>query len=166
MSSLAISFCLYYLLVAIIAAALARTASASLMSKMFAMGLIVGLACYTWYTLPGAFGYPVETVFSALPQQAELIAFHPYEDDKKVDLWLMPEGAPQPRAYSVELTDELKNTLRQAQKAKADGARAMLAKVAKPSGKQRPGYMGIDGGGAPYVLLPNAFSLPKKDGQQ
>lgn len=164
-SSFTISLGLFYLLMAVIALALFRTAAMSMLSKTTIMMLIVVTACSTFYTLPGAFGYPVETVFSALPQQAELISFHPYDDEKRVDLWLMPEGAPQPRAYSVELTDELKNTLRQAQKAKADGARAMLAKAAKPSGKNRPGYMGIDGGTAPYVLLPDSFSLPKKDGQ-
>ena len=39
----------------------------------------------------------------------------------------------------------------------------MLAKVEKPGGKKHPGYIDIDGGDAPYTLLPDAFQLPKKD---
>jgi hypothetical protein len=62
------------------------------------------------------------------------------------------------------LTDELKNTLRQAQKSKASGARALLVKRAvKVSNKKRPpGYMDLDGGKAPYELQTDAFQLPKK----
>ena len=97
-----------------------------------------------------------------LPQQAELLAFLPYEDEKKVDLWLR-EGNNQPRAYSIPLTDDLKDTLRKAKSKLAGGERAELAKKGK-SGKPRPpGYIDIDGGKAPYELLPDAFSLPKKD---
>ena len=38
----------------------------------------------------------------------------------------------------------------------------MLAKGDKP-GNGRPGFIGIDGGNAPYELLPAAFQLPKKE---
>lgn len=164
-SSLTISLGLYHLLMAAIAWWVLRTAAIHLAVKIIVPVLLLILACSTWYTLPSAFGYPVETVFSALPRQAELLAFHPYDDEKMVDLWLMPEGAPQPRAYSIEMTDDLKDTLRKAQKAKAEGGRAMLAKVEKQGGKKRPGYMDIDGGEASYVLLPDAFHLPKKVGE-
>jgi hypothetical protein len=165
-SSLTITISLFYLLVAIIASAMLRTSSAPFAVKIIVPSLVVALACFTYKTLPEMFGFPVETDFASLPRQAELIAFHPYDDEKKVDLWLAREGEPQPRAYSVELTDDLKDTLRKAQKTKNDGGRAMLAKVAKPSGQKRPSYTGIDGGNAPYTLLPNAFTLPKKDSAQ
>lgn len=166
-SSLTITICLFYLSMGVIASAVLITSSAHFAVKIIVPSLIVVLACVTYKKLPDILGFPVETTFAYLPQQAELISFVPSEDEKKVSLWLMPEGAPQPRAYSVELTEDLKSTLRQAKKQKADGARTMLAKKAKPSGNKRPpGYMDIDGGNAPYVLLPNAFNLPKKDDVQ
>lgn len=161
-SSLTITLSLFYLLVAIIAAAMLRGSTTPLPFKIVVPTAIVVLACATYITLPDMFGYPVETDFASLPKQAELIAFDPHDDAKIVDLWLKVEGAAEPRAYSAELTEDLKKTLRQAQKAKADGARTMLAKVGKPRGKKHTGYTDLDGGDAPYVLLPSAFSLPAK----
>lgn len=153
-------------LMAVVGAWLFRTSSAPFIVKIIIPASLMILACVTPYQLPSILGWPVETTFASLPPQAELIGIVEHAEAKTVDLWLMPDGAPQPRAYSVELTEELKKTLRQAQKARADGARAILAKVAKPSGKKRPpGYMYIDGGNAPYTLLPNAFQLPKKGGE-
>src|SRR6185503_17638218 len=125
--------------------------------------LLVALACGTYRTLPDAFAYPVETDFASLPQQAELIAFVPHDDDKRVDIWLRTDAS-EPRVYSVELTDSLKRTLREAQKAQAQGERTMLAKGGKPRGG-RPSLINIDGGNAPYEILPNAFQLPSKEGK-
>lgn len=151
-----------------VASWLLRTSSAHLIIKTAVPSLIVILACATYFTLPDAFGYPVEVAFSSLPQQAELIAFLPHDRDKKVDIWLLKDGQSQPRAYSVELTESLKNTLRQAQQAIAGGQRAMLAKKGKPGKGKEHGqdYIDVDGGNAPYTLLENAFALPKKDGEQ
>lgn len=162
-SSLTISLGLFCLLVAAVAWWVLRTSSASLAIKMVVPVAMLVLVCASYRTLPDAFGYPVDVAFSALPQQAELVAFLPHDDEKFVDLWLVPEGSNDPRAYSVELTPQLKETLRRAREEKAQGRRAMLAKGGKKAqGKGHPAYIGIDGGEAPYVLLPGAFSLPAK----
>ena len=152
-------------LMVVVAAWLFRTANAPFFAKIIIPTTLMILGCWAPFKLPAILGWPVETTFASLPQQAELIAFYPYEDEKKVSLWLMPDGEPQPRAYSVEMTDDLKDTLRKAQKAKADGGRTVLAKVAKPAGKKRPHqpYGDIDGGNSPYVLQDSAFSLPRKN---
>ena len=60
------------------------------------------------------------------------------------------------------MTEGLKATLREARQEQAQGQRTMLAKGGKP-GNGRPGFIGIDGGNAPYELLPDAFQLPKKE---
>ena len=160
-SSLTITLGLFYLLMAVSASAVLRTSSAPFSFKVAVPALLVILACVTYRTLPDAFGYPVETDFASLPQRAELIAFVPHDEDKKVDIWLKAEGS-EPRVYSVAMTDALKRTLREAQQAQAQGERTMLAKGGKP-GNGRPGFIGIDGGNAPYELLPAAFQLPKKE---
>ena len=160
-SSLTITLGLFYLLIAVAASAMLRTSSAPFAFKVAVPSLLVILACVTYRTLPDAFGYPVETVFSALPQQAELLAFVPHDEDKKVDLWLKADAS-EPRVYSVAMTDSLKRMLREAQQAQAQGERTMLAKGGK-RGPGRPSLMDIDGGNAPYELLPNAFQLPKKE---
>ena len=162
-SSLTISIGLFYLIAAVAASALLRTSSARFAVKIAVPTLLVALACGTYRTLPDAFGYPVETAFASLPQQAELIAFVPYDEDKRVDIWLRTDAS-EPRVYSVELTDGLKRTLREAQQAQAQGRRTMLAKGGKPRGG-RPSVINIDGGDAPYELLPDAFSLPSKEGK-
>jgi hypothetical protein len=159
-SSLTISLGLFYLLAAVAASALLRTSSAPFAFKVAGPTVLVFLACVTYRSLPDAFGYPVQTAFSSLPQQAELIAFVPHDEDKRVDLWLKADAS-EPRVYSVELTDGLKRTLREAQQAQAQGQRTMLVKGGKPGG--RPGFIDIYGGNAPYELLPAAFQLPKKE---
>ena len=161
-SSLTFSICLFYLFMGVIASAVLLTSSARFTIKIVVPSLIVALACATLHYLPEALGYPVETTAAGLPQQAELIAFHPYDDEKRVDLWLTQEGATEPRAYSVELTDDLKKTLKEAKQKLAGGERAELVKRKAGKGKYPPGYIDIDGGSAPYELLPNAFNLPAK----
>lgn len=175
-SSLTITLGLFYLTTAAIASWVLRTSSASLVIKIIVPTLIVVLACSTYLALPTVFGYPVEMAFAALPQQAELISFVPHDETQTVDLWLQspasgPCGSalygdcPHPRAYEVILTEDLKKTLRQAQEAQGRGERTMLAKgVAGKSDRQ--GYIGIDGGEAPYVLLKSAFALPAKGASQ
>lgn len=155
---------LFLALMAVVAAWLFKTASAPFFLKIVIPISLMVLACATPYQLPSILGWPVETAFASLPQQAELISFVPRDADKKVDLWLVTDGPP--RAYEVTLTDGLKDTLRQAQKAQAAGQRTMLAKAGKPGVVKRPGYMDIDGGQSPYTLLPNAFHLPSKDGAE
>jgi hypothetical protein len=166
-SSFTLSFSLFCLLMSVIASAMLRTSSARFAVKMIVPAIVVGLVCVTSLELPSVFGYPVETAFASLPEKAELIAFVSHDEDKKVSLWLMRDGAAEPRAYSVELTESLKKTLQQAQKAKGAGERTMLAKGGKP-GNKRPHqqYSNIDGGDSPYILLPAAFQLPAKEAAQ
>lgn len=161
-SSLTITIGLFFLLMAAVASWLFRTASIHGLVKVIVPSILVILACSLWYTIPTILGYPFDTAYAGLPQQAELIAFVPRDEEKLVDLWLR-EGSKDPRAYSVPLTDDLKQTLQKAKKALDNHDRAELAKR-KANGKKRPpGYMNIDGGDAPYELLDNAFALPKKE---
>ena len=158
-SSLVITIGLVFLLISAIASALFRTSNASLLSKIVAPTLLVILSCALWYVIPSILGFPLETAFASLPQQAELIAFVPHDEEHTVCLWLR-EGDGNPRSYLVPLTDDLKKTLQEAKQAQSKGERTELK---KGGGKKRPaGYIDIDGGAAPYELLPNAFQLPEK----
>lgn len=164
-SPLIITIGLFVLLAVVIMANLFKTSSASVLSKVAIPSLLLLLTCAAVDTLPSILGYPLETSLASLPQRAELIAFHPYDNEKQIDLWLMPDGAKQPRAYSIPLTDELKKTLSEAKQKMANGERVELAKKGKAGKPRPPGYIDIDGGSAPYELLPDAFNLPKKDQQ-
>lgn len=163
-SSLTVNLGLFYLLMAAIAWWVLRASSVHLAVKIVVPVAVLALVCATWFTIPEILGFPLDTAFTALPTQAELIGFVPHEDEKRVDVWLIAEGQKQPRAYSIELTESLKDTLRKAQKAQAEGGRAVLAKGGQK--KRPPGYTAIDGGSAPYELLPNAFNLPAKGAAQ
>lgn len=160
-SYLTMTICLFYLGMGVIASAVFITSSAHTAVKMIVPSLIVAIACVTLIYFPEALGYPVETDFASLPQQAELVAFIPHDEEKTVDLWLR-ETDNRPRAYSIPLTDGLKATLQKAKQALASGP-VVVGKRPKP-GKKRPHqYSDIDGGNAPYELLPNALSLPAKE---
>lgn len=151
-------------LMAVVAAWLFKSASAPFAFKIIIPISLMALACATPFQLPSILGWPVETTLASLPQQAELIGFVPHDDEKKVVLWLMREGVKEPRAYEVEETDALKKTLASAKKAQAAGQRTELA---KGGGKPRsPAYMNLDGGEAPYELLPDALHLPSKGDAQ
>ena len=160
-TSLTVVIGLFCLLVAVVASALFRTATASLLSKITIMVALAALPCFLWYTIPTILGYPLATDFASLPETAELVAFVPHDNEKRVDLWLR-EGSKDPRAYSIPMTDDLKGTLEKAKKELADGPVAVGKRT--EHGKKRPHqFSDIDGGNAPYELLDNAFNLPKKD---
>jgi hypothetical protein len=148
----------FLLLSAAVSGWLFRTTAAPLYVKLAVPALAVALACWTPWQVSALMGFPLETTFASLPPKAELIAYFPYDDDKRVDLWL--RVGQQPRAYSVPMTSGLKSVLRQAGQEQANGARAMLGKKGRktPSG----GYADIPTPDGPYELLPNAFSLPLK----
>ena len=151
----------FMLLNLVVGAYLFRTTAAPLWMKVTVPTLALLISWWTPTQVAALMGFPLDTTFSTLPTQAELIAFVPHDDEKKVDLWLR-ENNKGPRAYTVPLTDELKGTLKQAKQALADGP-AMIGKRSQP-GKKRPHqFSDIDGGNAPYELLPNAFNLPPKD---
>ena len=82
---------LFLALMGVIAAWLFRTSSAPLAMKLAVPSLIVALACITPSRVAALMGYPHWTPYTALPKQAELIAFVPHDDDKSVDL-LLREG--------------------------------------------------------------------------
>lgn len=133
--------------------------------RMIVPTLLAILAVWTPSQVNALLGFPIETTTASLPSQVELVYFVPYDDDARVYLWLR-QGEGAPRSYSVPMTDDLKETLRQAKKDREQGQeRTMLAKV-KPGQPKHSGVIDIDGGDAPYVLLPDAFSLPKKEPQQ
>lgn len=142
-----------------------RSSSAPLSVKLIIPAGLVMLACFTPFRVKALMGYPTLADMRDLPQKAELLAFRPYDDDKRVDLWLQ-EGASQPRAYDILMTDEMKKTLRAAQGEQAQGRRVGLIKKGKVGRAHPPGYIDIDGGNAPYVLDPSAFSLPAKGDPQ
>ena len=141
-----------------------RSSTAPIGAKLIVPACLVLLAVLTPFRVLTLMGYPMPASMRDMPQRAELLAFLPYDDDKRVDLWLR-EGNAQPRAYDIELTDAMKKTLRQAQSEQEQGNQVMLAKKGKV-GTPRQGYIDIDGGDAPYELSPDAFALPSKDGKK
>jgi hypothetical protein len=151
----------FMLLMLVTAGYLFRTTAAPLWMKLAIPSLALLISWWTPTQVAALMGYPFATDFASLPQTAELVAFVPHDEEQRVDLWLR-EGSKDPRSYSIPLTDGLKATLQQAKAALAHGPVA-VGKKSKP-GKKRPHQFGdIDGGNAPYTLLDNAFSLPKKD---
>lgn len=138
-----------------------RSSTAPLAAKMVLPACLVTLAVVTPFRVLTLMGYPMRASMRDMPSRAELLAFLPYDDDKRVDLWLR-QGSGQPRAYDIELTDAMKKTLRQAQSEQEQGNRVMLAKKGK-IGPKHQSYMDMDGGDAPYELSQDAFSLPPKD---
>jgi hypothetical protein len=165
-TSFALSFGSLLVLVALIAAWLLRTTSAPLWIKVALPSLAVALGCYAPFAVSGMMGYPVSVAFEELPDRAELIAFVPYDADKRVDLWLKVADAP--RAYETQLDANLKKTLREAGDAMAHGRPAMLMKRSstgaggeRASGQDR---LGIGDDSEMYVLDPTAMSaLPPKE---
>jgi len=153
----------FMLLSAAVTAWLFRHSTAHTGFTVLLSSLLVALACTTWWQVGALMGFPVQVDYTALPSRAELIAFLPYDDDHRVDLWLRVGSTP-PRAYDVEMDGALKKTLRQAQQQRQQGNRVMLAKGENKEKEKGRGqsYIDIDGGRAPYRLDPQAFSLPEK----
>lgn len=167
---------LFFLLMGTVGNTLLRTSSTPLISKLAIMVLLAAIPCTLVWALPYAYGYPVETTFEAMPDRVELLGFLPYDNETHVYLWLR-EGNFPPRAYSVAMPDEFKETLRKAKEELSKNGHAELVKHKGDEAKNannnkgkdgKPGtdhhpYIGIDGGEAPYELSPEAFSLPLKE---
>lgn len=147
---------LFLALMVVVASWLFRTSSASLAIKLTIPALIMVLACVTPEKVAALLGYPVSVPFSALPRQAELVAFVPNDSAHTADLWLRV-GSDAPRAYEITLTDDMKKTLRDAGKKLAHGERVGVRK-----GKPHTGVTDIETPEAPYTLSDDVFSLPKK----
>jgi hypothetical protein len=155
----AVSFGAMLTLMALMAVWLFRTARAPLWQAMPVMALVVAAACATPYQVAAMMGYPIWTPFSSLPKQAELIAFVPHDDDKRVDL-LLREGHDAPRLYETAMDDNMKKLLREADEKLKLGERVG---VIKRKGPKREGVTDIETPEAPYVLSNDAFALPSKD---
>lgn len=162
-SAFGLQFGGFMLLNAAVAGWLFRRSDAHIAFKLILPSILVALACTTWWQVGALMGFPVQVDYTALPSRAELIAFLPYDDDHRVDLWLRVGSTP-PRAYDVEMDGDLKKTLRQALQQRQQGNRVMLAKGGKKDERKGPAqsYIDIDGGRAPYRLDPDAFALPSK----
>jgi hypothetical protein len=165
-TSFALSFGALLALMALVAAWLFRTTSAPLWTKVALPSLAVALGCYAPFAVSGMMGFPVSATFEDLPDRAELIAFVPHDAEKRVDLWLKVADAP--RAYETQLDANLKQALREAEKAMARGAPATLTKRPSTSApgtrtRSRDG-LGIGDDSEMYVLDPRGMStLPPKE---
>lgn len=171
-AAFALSFGGFLALGALIAAWLFRTTAAPLWLKIATPTTMMALACCAPYSVASMMGFPVSASLESLPDQAELIAFVPHDDDGRVDLWLRVSDVP--RAYDAALTAQMKQTLRDAARELELGRRPFLAKRAEGrSGGEMGAADGRTGGGdrlgigrddASYVLEQSAlFQLPKKD---
>ena len=147
---------LFLALMGLIAIWLFRESGAPFALKLAVPVLIIILACVTPDKVSALMGYPAFVQFSALPKQAELVAFVPNDEAKLVDLWLRV-GANAPRAYEVVMTDGMKQTLRDAGEKLAHGERVGVRK-----GHPHTGVTDIETPEAPYTLSDDVFSLPRK----
>ncbi len=163
-ASFALSFGVLLALMALIAAWLFRTASAPFWAKVAIPSLAVALGCYAPFAVSGMMGFPIPVRFTELPDHAELVAFVPRNDEKRVDLWLRNGEAP--RAYETALTEQMKKTLREAAEQIGRGRPAMLTKRGT-DGKGKSGgqdTLGVGNDDSRYVLDPNATNvLPPKE---
>jgi len=148
---------LFLALIGVVAAWLFRLSSAPFALKIAVPALIMVLACITPEKVSALLGYPVFVPFSALPKQAELVAFVPNDETHTADLWLRV-GSDAPRAYEIALTDDMKKTLREAGEKLGRGERVGVRKGKPP----HPGVTDIETPEAPYQLDSDLFSLPKK----
>ncbi len=167
-SSFALSFGSLLALMALIAAWLFRTAAAPFWAKVAIPSLAVALGCHAPFAVSNMMGFPVPVGFDGLPDRAELVAFVPFDEEKRVDLWLRPSagaGGEAPRAYETTLTAQMKQTLREAAEQIGHGRPAMLTKrLSDGNGKSgSQDTLGLGDDQQMYVLDPNAMGLPPKE---
>ena len=151
---------LFLLIVGIVAAWLFRSATTRLAFKMLLPAAMVLFACIAPAQVRALMGFPLDTDIASLPEKAELIAFVPTDEEKRVDIWLREGDAP-PRSYEIEMSDGMKKTLRGAQTQLEMGNRVGLMK----SKARRQGYTAFTTPPAPYELDPSAFAPPSKEQQ-
>lgn len=163
-SDFIVSFGLMLVLIGAAAAWLFKSSSARLVWKLTLPVALLALACHTPLAINGILGFPVDTSTDALPKQAQLIAFHLIDDEKRVDLWLLSGAVP--RAYQVPLDMKMKRMLKDAKQEMQDGRPAYIRRKEQ----QRDGKPGGVGSVSEwdrveitqYELVPDMALLPEK----
>lgn len=153
-TAFALTFGALLCIVAVIAAWLFRSATASTVTKAAAAFTVVALAVVSPWQVGAMLGFPTNAI---PPAQAELLAYLPHDEEGRVDLWLRVGG--QPRAYDVALDDKLKKTLREAQARMRDGGRVEL----RTPKRAHAGVQDTPSPAPVYEIADDAFSLPAKD---
>ena len=164
-SDFVVSFGIMLVLMAAATAWLFKTSAARLVWKLALPVALIALACHTPIAVNGLLGLPVDTSMEALPKQAQLVAFHPIDDEKRVDLWLISGDIP--RAYQIPLDAKTKQMLKDAKQGMKDGRPVYIRRKEK----QRDGKPGSAGSvtewnriePSQYELVPDAALLPAKD---
>jgi hypothetical protein len=137
-------------LVALVAAWFFRTADAWIGWKLALPVTLVALACWTPHTVKAMMGLPVGASMAALPDEAQLVAFFPHDQEGLVDLWLV--SGPVPRAYEIALDKATKKLLQAATVDLAQGKPVFVRKREDGGhASDRPG------GGAPYTDVKDNF---------
>jgi hypothetical protein len=142
-----------FALMALVAAWFFRTADAWIGWKLSIPAALVALACWTPHTVKAMMGLPVETAMAALPDQAQLVAFFPHDQEGLVDLWLV--AGPVPRAYEVTLDKATKKLLQTAAADLAQG-KPVFVRKRKIDGRAT----GRPANGAPMTDLKDDFNPP------
>jgi len=137
-------------LVALVAAWFFRAADAWIGWKLALPVTLVVLACWTPHTVKAMMGLPVDASMAALPEEAQLVAFFPHDQEGLVDLWLVSGQVP--RAYEITLDKATKKLL---QAAAADLAKGKPVFVRK---RKNDGHAtGRPGGGSRYTDVRDDF---------
>jgi hypothetical protein len=163
-SDFVVSFGLMFVLIGAVAAWHFKASSAGLVWKLALPFALVILACHTPLAVNGLLGMPVDTSTDALPSQAQLVAFHIIDDEKRADLWLLSGAVP--KAYQVPLDDKMKRVLKAAQAEMQGGRPAFIRR----KGPKREGRQNGTNSLAKwdrqehsdYELIPGAALLPEK----
>ena len=137
-------------LVALVAAWFFRAADAWIGWKLALPVTLVALACWTPHTVKAMMGLPVDASMAGLPEEAQLVAFFPHDQEGLVDLWLA--SGPVPRAYEVALDKPTKKLLQAATADLAQG-RPVFVRKRKSDGHAS----GRSGGGSRYADLKDDF---------
>jgi hypothetical protein len=152
-------------LMALISAWLFRTTGAPLWLKVIVPTLCVLLAISAPWQVNRMLGLPVSANIRDLPDNAELVAFVPHDEAKRVDIWLIEKSGGIPRAFEVELTAQMKKSLREAQSVMGQGGIAMMRREAsaETQAKTAGDMLGIGNDDMAYVLSQDAITqLPPK----
>jgi hypothetical protein len=137
-------------LLALVAAWFFRAADAWIGWKLALPVTLVALACWTPHTVKAMMGLPVDDSMAALPEEAQLVAFFPHDQEGLVDLWLA--SGPVPRAYEVALDKPTKKLLQAATAVLAQGKPVFVRK------RKNDGHAtGRSGGGSRYTDLKDDF---------
>lgn len=112
--------------IVVISAWLFRTSSAPIIVKIVLPSGLLWLAIYTPFAFAQFLGLPIPTTIEAMPDNIELIAFKPVNDEKQVDLWINEKGST--RSYEIVLDKVTKSALKKARGEIAEGRPVILSK--------------------------------------